>query len=132
LSFDKLGVSREVADALEAIYQKAKAINPALTRQILLDGIIKEWLMPYLKEKPPALPKNKVVLRNNLKHAITLCGKTQAEVARVAGVNRSYLGQIIRGDYDPSVTLALVILQALNYPPEKFTDVFFLEPVEQD
>jgi len=132
VSFDRLGVSREVADVLEIIYQKAKVISPALTRQLFLDGIIKEWLEPYLKKKPSALPKNKVVLRNNLKHAITLCGKTQAEVARVTGVNRSYLGQIIRGDYDPSVTLALVILQALNYPMEKFTDVFFLEPADQD
>ncbi|ACV64431.1 transcriptional regulator, XRE family [Desulfofarcimen acetoxidans DSM 771] len=131
MNFNDLGLSNDVRDSLEIIYQKANKICPALTREVFLNGVLKEWLNPYLRQdNKPVLQKDKVILRNNLKQALTLSGKTQSKIAQEIGVNRSYIGQIFRGCYDPSVKLALILLQSLNYPPEKFTDLFFLEPVE--
>lgn len=128
----KIELPNDVDETLQEIFKRAKKLNPSMTKQLFLTGIITMWLDPYIQTNKRVLPKDKVVLKNDLKAAIELSGKTQAQVAREIGLNRSYLGQVVRGNYDPSVTLALLILQSINYPTEKFKDVFSLEPIEQE
>ena len=121
----------DVYRTLEEVYTKARVLNSALTEKIFIAGIIREWLEPYVIENAgPVLPKGKTVLRNNIKQAIMLSGKSQAQVAREIGISRAYLTQLIKGIYDPSALLAITLMQAINYPMEKFKDLFFLEPAE--
>lgn len=98
-------------------------LNPNLTRHAFLVGIIKSWLDLYRnREHKEILSKNDVVLKNNLKHAIAISGKTQAQISRETGISRPHLSQIIAGRYDFSVKMALLLAESLNYPPEKFTE----------
>ena len=46
-------------------------------------------------------------LLNNLKEHRAKLGVNQQEMGRLAGVSRQTISQIERGDYSPSVTLAL-------------------------
>ena len=49
-------------------------------------------------------------LYNRLKEHRARLGVNQQEMGRMAGVSRQTISQIERGDYSPSVTLALNIL----------------------
>lgn len=128
----KIDLPGDVDETLEEIFKRAKKLNPAINKQQFLKWIITMWLDPYLQDQAEIAPKDQVQLKNNLKEAITLSGKTQAQVAREIGISRAYLSEIIRGVYTPSVLTALLILRATNYPPEKITDIFSLEPIEQE
>lgn len=130
MSFDNLNLPADMAETLEAIYSKAKEINPKLTKELFIQRIVSEWLEPYRIKRKTIQPKNSVRLKNSLKQAIMLCGKSQSQIARETGISRSYLSQIINGKNEPSLTTALLIAEAVNYPPEKFKDLFFLEPVD--
>ena len=46
-------------------------------------------------------------LKNRLKERRAALGVNQQELGRMAGVSRQTISQIERGDYSPSVTLAL-------------------------
>lgn len=123
----------EMMETLDAIYKKAKKHNPSLTESTFFEELIGEWLEPYKRDrKGPPMRKGQVILKNNLRHAIKLCGKSQAQIAREVGINRSYLSQLINGQYEPSTSLALLLMQAVEYPPEKFQDLFFLEPAPEE
>ena len=47
------------------------------------------------------------MLKNRLKERRAALGVNQQELGRLAGVSRQTISQIERGDYSPSVTLAL-------------------------
>ncbi|GAB6178959.1 hypothetical protein JCM14036_02780 [Desulfotomaculum defluvii] len=128
----KIELPSDVDETLKEVFKRAKKLNPAINKQQFLKWIITMWLDPYLKDDAETVPKDQVQLKNNLKEAITLSGKTQAQVAREIGISRAYLSEIIRGVYTPSVLTALLILRDINYPIEKFNDVFSLEPIEQE
>jgi len=132
LDFSRVNLPSDMIETLEAIFQKVRAQNPKVTESLFLESIIREWLEPYRRDKDRVtLPRSKVRLKNNLRHAIKLSGKSQAAIAKEIGVNRPYLSQIINGKYEPSVTIALLLAEALGYPLEKFKDLFFLEPANQ-
>ncbi|MCL5779576.1 hypothetical protein P378_20155 [Desulforamulus profundi] len=44
----KLDLPTDVDETLEEIFQRAKKLNPSLTKQLFLSGIITMWLGPYL------------------------------------------------------------------------------------
>ena len=48
-----------------------------------------------------------MILRNRLKERRAALNVNQQEMGRLAGVSRQTISQIERGDYSPSVTLAL-------------------------
>lgn len=52
---------------------------------------------------------------------------TQQDLADEIGVTRQTIGLIEKGDYSPSVTMALKIAKAFNVPVE---DVFYLKGKE--
>lgn len=133
MEFSQLNFSREITETLEVIYHEVKKYNPIITKRLFLETLIGEWLENYkvnVNKRP--LQRDKVLLKNRLKEALKTSGKTQSEVAKLIGVNRSYFGQIVRGNCDPSVRMSLLVLDAINYPPQKFTDIFYLEPVDQE
>lgn len=123
----------DLVEIIDAVYKKAKKLNPELTESVFLQRVFEEWLEPYRREiEHTAFSKKTVVLRNNLKQIFEICSKSQTEVAGKMGVNRAYLGQVVNGKYDPSVLFVLLMVAALEYPPEKMKDLFYLESVAQE
>ena len=117
-------------DAIIYIYNEAKKRDPSLTKSRFFQVIISQWMELYLQNKKlPELDKSNVKLYNNLKSVIKVSGKTQRDIANEIGLNDTYLSHIIRGKYDPSITIVLLLMQALDYPLAKLNDVFYLEPM---
>ncbi len=65
-----------------------------------------------------------VPLKNRLKEHRALLGVNQQEMGKLAGVSRQTISQIERGDYSPSVTLALKLAKLCNVTVE---DIFEYE-----
>ena len=70
-----------------------------------------------------------VVLRNRLKAYRAALGVTQQELGHLAGVSRQTISLIERGDYSPSVTLALTLAKICQVRVE---DIFILEEDNPD
>ena len=64
------------------------------------------------------------VLKNRLKERRAALGVNQQELGRMAGVSRQTISLIERGDYSPSVTLALTLAKICGVTVE---DIFILE-----
>lgn len=58
-------------------------------------------------------------LHNHLKELRARLGVNQQEMGRLTGVSRQTISQIERGDYSPSVTLALKLAKVLNVTVEE-------------
>ena len=63
-------------------------------------------------------------LKNRLKEYRARINVNQTEMGELVGVSRQTISQIERGDYSPSVTLALKIAKVLNVSVE---DIFSYE-----
>ena len=63
-------------------------------------------------------------LKNRLKEHRARINVNQTEMGKLVGVSRQTISQIERGDYSPSVTLALKIAKVLNVSVE---DIFSYE-----
>lgn len=70
-----------------------------------------------------------MVLRNRLKERRAALNVNQQEMGRLCGVSRQTISLIERGDYSPSVSLALTIARVCGTAVE---DVFYLEEEEKD
>ena len=68
-------------------------------------------------------------LYNRLKEHRARLGVNQKEMGRLAGVSRQTISQIERGDYSPSVTLALKLAKICQVSVE---DIFMYEEEEND
>lgn len=68
-------------------------------------------------------------LKNNLKDYRARLGVNQQEMGKMAGVSRQTISQIERGDYSPSVTLALKLAKLCNVTVE---DIFEYEEDGED
>ena len=68
-------------------------------------------------------------LYNRLKEHRARVGVNQQEMGRLAGVSRQTISQIERGDYSPSVTLALKLAKICQVSVE---DIFMYEEEEND
>ena len=62
-----------------------------------------------------------MILRNRLKERRAALNVNQQEMGKLVGVSRHTISQIERGDYSPSVTLALKIAKVFD---AKVEDVF--------
>lgn len=67
-------------------------------------------------------------LYNHLKEYRARLGVNQQEMGQLVGVSRQTISQIERGDYSPSVTVALRIAKACNVTVE---DIFQYEEDEE-
>ena len=70
-----------------------------------------------------------MVLRNRLKVFRAILNVNQHEMAHLCGVSRQTISLIERGDYSPSVTLALTIAKVCGVTVE---DVFYLKEEEEN
>ena len=68
-------------------------------------------------------------LYNHLKEYRARMGVNQQEMGQMAGVSRQTISQIERGDYSPSVTLALKLSKLCGLTVE---DIFVYEEDESD
>lgn len=68
-------------------------------------------------------------LYNRLKEFRARIDVNQQEMGRLVGVSRQTISQIERGDYSPSVTLAIKIAKVFN---AKVEDIFDYEEDESD
>ena len=68
-------------------------------------------------------------LYNKLKEYRAIIGVNQTRMGELAGVSRQTISQIERGDYSPSVTLALKIAKICNARVE---DIFSYEEDRED
>ena len=68
-------------------------------------------------------------LYNKLKEYRAIIGVNQTRMGELAGVSRQTISQIERGDYSPSVTLALKIAKICN---AKVEDIFSYEVDEEN
>ena len=66
-------------------------------------------------------------LNNRLKEYRAKINVNQTEIGKLVGVSRQTISQIERGDYSPSVTLALKIAKVLD---AKVEDIFSYEEDE--
>ncbi len=64
------------------------------------------------------------MLKNRLKERRAALGVNQQELGRLAGVSRQTISLIERGDYSPSVALALTLAKICGVTVE---DIFSLE-----
>ena len=65
-----------------------------------------------------------MVLRNRLKVYRAMLNVNQQEMGRLCGVSRQTISLIERGDYSPSVTLALTIAKVCGASVE---EIFYLQ-----
>lgn len=70
-----------------------------------------------------------MILRNRLKERRAGLNVNQQEMGRLCGVSRQTISLIERGDYSPSVTLALTIAKVCNLTVE---DIFYLEDEDNE
>lgn len=70
-----------------------------------------------------------VPLENRLKEYRARMGINQSELGKRSGVSRQTISLIERGDYSPSVTLALKIAKVFEVRVE---DIFWYEEDDQD
>lgn len=69
------------------------------------------------------------VLKNRLKELRARDDINQTEMAKLAGISRQTVSLIERGEYTPSILIALKIAQTFKEPVEQ---VFRLEEVENN
>lgn len=67
-------------------------------------------------------------LLNNLKEYRSKLGINQTDLGKMAGVSRQTISRIERGDYSPSVTLALKLARICQVSVE---DIFVYEEEEE-
>lgn len=70
-----------------------------------------------------------MALVNRVKEHRARMNVNQAELGKMAGVSRQTISLIERGDYSPSVALALKLAQIFQVPVE---EIFFLAEEEGD
>lgn len=70
-----------------------------------------------------------MLLRNRLKIYRAVLNVNQQEMGQLCGVSRQTISLIERGDYSPSVTLALTIARVCGV---KVEDIFYLEEEENN
>lgn len=73
--------------------------------------------------------RRNMLLRNRLKIYRAVLNVNQQEMGQLCGVSRQTISLIERGDYSPSVTLALTIARVCGV---KVEDIFYLEEEEKN
>ncbi len=68
-------------------------------------------------------------LRNNLADFRKKSGYNQADLGKLVGVSRQTISLIERGDYNPSVTVALTIAKVLGV---NINEIFRLEESDEE
>lgn len=73
----------------------------------------------------PRPTRDETPVFNRLEHARTYCGLSRQQLADAVGVHYQTIGYLERGEYSPSLSLALRLAEALD---AAVGDVFSLHP----
>lgn len=130
MNFSLTDLPEDLRETIEAVYRKARKINPQLTEVEFFARIFCNWLKPYSKVKPDRLDRRKVILRNRLEELLTVYDISRAQLARKTGISSTYIGRIIRQEYTPTITVAYLICLAFGMDISKVSEIFYLEPAE--
>ncbi|WP_035269702.1 helix-turn-helix transcriptional regulator [Desulfitibacter alkalitolerans] len=123
----------EMLDALRVIYKKSKKYNPELTEEDFISIIVGQWLETYkAKNEQRSLTKDNLSLRNELKEAIKISGKSQRQIAKETGISHVYISQLTKEEYDPSVKVAFLIMKSIGYPLHMINKLFYLVPRQEE
>ena len=114
----------------ETILLTRKIVNFGLTN-IVVDGKVDmtNKFVKNIRRLIREIGDEELGLINNLKKYRSELGINQTELGRLAGVSRQTISLIERGDYSPSVTLALKIAKICEVRVE---DIFVYEEDEKD
>lgn len=85
--------------------------------------------IPVIRQAQEKTGDDKLALLNHLKEYRSRLGINQTELGRLAGVSRQTISLIERGDYSPSVTLALKLAKICQVTVE---DIFVYEEDEHE
>lgn len=99
-----------------------KKLSKVLTKIVVNDKML--LTRKYVKRKGD----ENVPLLNNLKEYRSKLGINQTDLGKMAGVSRQTISLIERGDYSPSVTLALKLARICQVSVE---DIFVYEEEEE-
>lgn len=127
----QLDLPHNVLEVLKRIYCSAREHNPRLTEADLIGHIVTKWMEGYCMDEPGGMTKDRAKIKNDLKVAIALSGKTQKQIAQEIGMCNTYLNRIMKGKSEPSISIAYLIAGALGYPPWKVHELFYLVPSEE-
>lgn len=103
-----------------------KSCQKPLTRKVVNDKMI---LTRKVVKRILAKEEKNVPLLNELKEYRSRLGINQTELGKRAGVSRQTISLIERGDYSPSVTLALKLAKICQVTVE---DIFVYEEDEEN
>lgn len=124
----KVSLNKEINTFLDRIYEKLKRMHPEFNESLFMELVITEWAEPYkIKENNFEIyTKDDVILKNYLKKAFEMNGRSQIEVSKEIGINRVYLNEIINEKSEPSITIGLLLEKALGFP---IKDLFYLKKI---
>jgi DNA-binding XRE family transcriptional regulator len=117
-------------EELMKIYEQIAQSDPLLDEQAFLRSVITDWLRLGRVKEPLRLPKKQVRLCNNIRGALQQIGLQQQTLARSIGIGKSYLSQVISGEYELSMKMGLLILDAMRWPTGRSGDVFWIQAKE--
>ena len=80
---------------------------------------LRQWQYHQRRSRCSFRKEDIVPLYNRLKEYRASISVNQQEMGRLVGVSRQTISQIERGDYSPSVTLALKIAKVFDVPVEE-------------
>ena len=103
-----------------------KSCQKLLTRKVVNDKMV---LTRKVVKRVLAKEEKNVPLLNELKEDRSRLGINQTELGKRAGVSRQTISLIERGDYSPSVTLALKLAKICQVTVE---DIFVYEEDEEN
>lgn len=103
-----------------------KSCQKLLTRKVVNDKMV---LTRKVVKRILAKEEKNVPLLNELKEYRSRLGINQTELGKRAGVSRQTISLIERGDYSPSVTLALKLAKICQVTVE---DIFVYEEDEEN
>ena len=103
-----------------------KSCQKLLTRKVVNDKMV---LTRKVVKRVLAKEEKNVPLLNELKEYRSRLGINQTELGKRAGVSRQTISLIERGDYSPSVTLALKLAKICQVTVE---DIFVYEEDEEN
>lgn len=114
----------------ETILLTRKIVKLGLTNIVVSDKVnMTNKFVKTIRRLIIEIGDEELGLVNNLKKYRSELGINQTELGRLAGVSRQTISLIERGDYSPSVTLALKIAKICEVRVE---DIFVYEEDEKD
>ena len=108
-------------------FLRPEKMTKKVVKKVLTNKVVNGILMMTRKVVKKFQGEGTLPLFNHLKEYRSRLGINQTELGKLAGVSRQTISLIERGDYSPSVALALKLARIFEVPVE---EIFELEEDE--